>query len=70
MSIDEKPERLLRISQIIGDKKADIEPLIPVSRSHWWTGVSDGRYPKPIKLSRGVTVWRESDIRALIEQAG
>ena len=41
--------------------------FIPVSRSHWWAGVKDGRYPKPIKLSARVTVWRASDIRDLVE---
>lgn len=60
----------LRLRQIIGNPKADppIPPLIPVSRSTWWVGVASGRFPKPRKLSPGVTVWRVEDIRALIEQ--
>jgi len=60
----------LRLKQIIGNPKADpsIPPLIPVSRSTWWTGVASGRFPQPLKLSPGVTVWRAEDIRALIEQ--
>ena len=24
---------------------------VPVSRSHWWAGVAEGRYPAPVKLS-------------------
>ena len=40
---------------------------IPVSRSTWWQGVKDGRFPKPIKLGVRVTVWRVDDIRDLIE---
>ena len=40
---------------------------IPVSRSTWWQGVRDGRFPKPIKLGSRVTVWRVDDIRDLIE---
>jgi len=39
---------------------------IPVSKSTWWAGVKDGRFPKPIKLGTRVTVWRVEDIRALI----
>ena len=60
-------EGFLRLSQIIGDRKRDLAPIIPVGRSTWWDGVSTGRFPKPIKLSPRVTVWRVEDIRALIE---
>lgn len=41
----------------------------PVSRSTWWAGVRDGRFPKPVKLSARCTAWRAEDIRALIEAA-
>lgn len=40
---------------------------IPVSKSTWWAGVKDGRFPKPMKLGSRVTVWRAEDIRALLE---
>ncbi len=40
---------------------------IPVSPSTWWEGVKDGRFPKPIKLGKGTTVWKASDIWALME---
>lgn len=40
---------------------------IPVSKSTWWAGVKDGRFPKPVKLGSRITVWRVEDIRALIE---
>ena len=40
--------------------------LVPVSRSHWWAGVASGKFPKGIKLSDRVTVWKSSDIDALI----
>lgn len=39
---------------------------IPVSKSTWWQGVKDGRFPKPLKLGRRVTVWRVEDIRSLL----
>jgi len=45
-----------------------IEPLLPVGRSTFWKGVSEGRYPQPIKLGSRTTAWRESDIVALIDQ--
>lgn len=60
---------LLRLSQIIGDPKANppIPPIIPVKKSCWWSGVKSGRFPQPVKLP-GVraTFWRVEDIRALI----
>ncbi len=42
--------------------------LIPVSKSTWWAGVKSGRYPKSLKLSKGITVWRAEDIHALIAE--
>jgi predicted DNA-binding transcriptional regulator AlpA len=39
----------------------------PVSRSGWYQGVKDGRYPAPVRLSSKVVCWRASDIRSLIE---
>ncbi|WP_411817364.1 helix-turn-helix transcriptional regulator [Hyphococcus sp. DH-69] len=39
---------------------------IPVSKSTWWAGVKDGRFPKPLKLGARVTVWRAEEIYALI----
>lgn len=54
-------DAFLRLPQVLS--------LIPVSRSHWWAGVADGRYPRPIKLSPRVTVWRASEIQAYIEGA-
>jgi prophage regulatory protein len=59
---------LLRLPQIIGDKKRGIAPLIPVSRSTWFDGVKAGRFPKPIKLSERVTAWRSDEIFALVEK--
>jgi len=56
-------DRLLRINQIIPD-------ILPVSKSHFWQGVKDGKYPKPVKLSARVTAWRESEILALVRQGG
>ena len=62
----------LRLTQIIGNPKAKppIPAIIPVSRSTWWQGVKDGRYPQPVRtLGQRITAWRAEDIRALIEQA-
>jgi len=42
---------------------------VPVSKSTWWAGIKDGRYPKPVKLGPRITAWRVEDIRALIAGA-
>ena len=42
--------------------------IIPISKSAWWQGCKDGRFPKAIKLGRRTSAWRSSDIAALVEQ--
>ena len=66
---DTDTPRLLRLKQIIGDPKANppIEAIIPISKSSWWEGVKTGRYPEAIKLGANTTVWREDDVRRLID---
>lgn len=53
---------LVRLSRII----APAGP-IPVSKSTWWAGCKDGRFPKSMKLGAGTTVWRAEDIWEIIE---
>jgi predicted DNA-binding transcriptional regulator AlpA len=57
-----KPTGLLRLRQIL----APAGP-IPVSKSTWWAGVKDGRFPQPVKLGARVTAWRAEEIWALAE---
>jgi len=63
-------ERLLRLSQIIGDRKANppTQPIIPVSKSTWWAGVADGRFPQPVRFGSRITCWRKSDVIELVER--
>ncbi|HIF59751.1 MAG TPA: AlpA family phage regulatory protein [Rhodospirillales bacterium] len=59
----------VRLSQIVGNPKVKppIPPIIPVSKSTWWQGVKDGRFPQSVKLGPRTTAWRIEDIRTLIE---
>ena len=59
-------ERLLRIKDIVGDKSNGIPPMIPISKSSWWAGVAEGKFPTPIKLGSRTTCWRENEVLALI----
>ena len=38
---------------------------IPVSRSAWWQGIKDGRYPAGITIAPRTTAWLQSDIEDL-----
>jgi prophage regulatory protein len=55
-----RTRRYLRLKQIIPE-------MVPVSRSTWWAGVSDGRFPQPVKLGPKTTCWKIEDIDRLME---
>ena len=41
--------------------------IIPFSATTLWRKVAAGLFPKPVKLSEGVTAWKVEDIRAWME---
>lgn len=59
-------DRLLRIKDICGCKKTGSAGYLPISKSSWWAGVAEGKFPRPIKLGARTTCWRESEILALV----
>jgi predicted DNA-binding transcriptional regulator AlpA len=52
----------LRLPQVLA--------IVPVSKSTWWEGCKNGRFPKPVKLTPRTTAWRAEDIEALVETLG
>ena len=58
--IEETHSGFLRIKAVLAK--------IPVSRATWYSGVKSGKYPKPIRMSEGIVVWRVEDIDALCNQ--
>ncbi len=52
------PEGFVRLPIIIG--------ILGISKTSWWRGVRDGRFPRSVKLAPRTTAWRVEDIRALI----
>ena len=54
------PEGFMRLDGVL--------KLIPMSAASWWRGVQLGLYPKPIKISTGITVWRNADVLELIRK--
>ncbi len=59
-NVTQRP-RLLRIRQVL--------EIIPVSKSTWWQGVKDGKFPAPIKLGPRTTCWHEADVLRLTEKS-
>jgi len=55
-------EKLIRLPQVA--------ELLGVSKSTVWMYAREGKLPKATKLSPRVSVWKLSDIMALIEKAG
>lgn len=52
----------LRLSEVL--------KLIPLSKSAWFRGVAEGRFPRPVKLTQRASAYRASDIRDLLERLG
>jgi predicted DNA-binding transcriptional regulator AlpA len=57
---------LLRIWQIVGCRRRGVPGLIPISRSGFYAGVKDGRFPPGMLIGPRTRVWRMSLIAELI----
>jgi prophage regulatory protein len=57
----------LHLPQVGLVRLATILTHFQISRSGWYQGVKDGKYPKPIKAGN-VSFWRAEDIHAVIEK--
>lgn len=44
--------------------------VFPVSRSTWWEGVRQKRYPQPVKLGPRITAWKVEEIIAFLSAQG
>ena len=47
----------------------EIVALTGISKTSWWEGVKQGRYPKPLEGLGHVRRWAAKDIRALLSEA-
>ena len=59
-SVDFNDQGFLRLTSVL--------ELIPISKTSWWQGVRDKKFPQPVKLGPRTTCWRARDIMALVEQ--
>lgn len=52
-------EGFVRLPQVLS--------VLPISKTSFWMGVKEWRFPKPVKLGPRTSAWRVEEIRALIE---
>lgn len=45
----------------------DILPLLPFGRASLWKFAKSGQFPAPIRVTGGITAWRNADVIAWIE---
>ena len=57
--VSKSTSRYLRLPEVL--------EVFPVSKSTWFQGVKEGRYPSPLKLSKRCSAWALEDIHALIK---
>ena len=43
---------------------SDLERELPYKKSWIWLAVRQGRFPPPVRLGRGCTVWTRSSVEA------
>lgn len=55
-----KKRRFLRLPQVL--------EILPISKSTWWKGIQEGRFPKPVKLTERTSAWLLDDIEALCDK--
>ena len=48
-------------------RQKGLMPLLPFSPATLWRRVGDGTFPKPVKISKGVTGWIVQEVRAWLE---
>jgi len=44
--------------------------IIPIGKTRWYAGIKSGEFPAPVKLGNRVSMWRKSEIHALVERLG
>lgn len=58
--------RVIRLRQLATEK--DHPGMLPVGPATVWRWVKAGKFPKPYKLSSGVTVWDAEAVEAFIQR--
>jgi len=59
-----------KLSEIGFLRLPQVLQFIPISKTAFYDGIREGRFPSPVKLSERTSAWRCEDIRKLIEELG
>jgi prophage regulatory protein len=66
-----EPNNARRFSELPDEAVIRIETVLwlfdNISRSKWYAGIKEGKYPKPLKMGRA-SRWKVADIRAALNQ--
>lgn len=53
------PQGMSRASQIL--------PLLPFGRASLWKFIKTGQFPQPVRVTGGITAWRNADVLQWLE---
>jgi predicted DNA-binding transcriptional regulator AlpA len=59
-------DRLMRLPEIVGNRKLGIKGSIPCSTATFYRNIQRGVFPKASKIGR-ISYWKQSDIEKVIE---
>jgi prophage regulatory protein len=59
-------EGFLRVWQITGCKKRGVAPILPISRSSFWSHVKSGKFPAGVLLSPRTRVFSVESVRKML----
>lgn len=51
-------------------RQPQVLAFVPISKSTLWRRIQANSFPRPVKLSTGITAWRAEEIRDWISQQG
>ncbi len=57
----------VRVAQLLGDRRAGIVPILPISRTTLWRLVKQGEL-RPVKIGARSIAFRADDVRELMER--
>lgn len=50
-------------------KLPEVLKLFPVSKSHWYQGIKELRFPRPVRLSKRAVAWSRAAVLQLVADA-
>jgi prophage regulatory protein len=60
MALSALPD-MLRLEEVLG--------VVRMGRSTWYKGMAEGRFPRPVRISRRIALWPRVQIEQLVSSA-